>query len=347
MRSTRQTARGPRNGGRDGRYFTPRVPDFDIEQDREGKHYTPWLLVRYAVGDDGARPLPGGTVFWESPDVWVVSSLGVNQPVPGEANTVYARVTNLGLQDATGVFVKFWWADPSLAITEATANLIGIGSANITAGSSVVVTCPNPWIPVIENSGHECLLAEAFLPASDPLISPMDPVDDRHVGQKNEQLIYAQKGQHILVNLHAVNISGFAQVVHFEVQSLRLSGVPELLAARSLTHPQMLMPATTVLPLSLRITEAPRLFSGPSANFARRLLSMSLQEVAGTGMHCSLPAQVTHAELFEPWEMRQIEVASQVPLDAHPGQIFAFRVAQRAGRLVTGGYTVYVIAADR
>ncbi len=334
MRSARPAARSPRDGGRDGRYFAPRVPDFDFEEDRDGKHYTPWLVVRYVAGDDGSRPLPGGTVFWESPDVWVVSSLGVNQPVPGEANTVYARVSNLGLQDATG-------------ITEASANLIGIGSANINAGSSAVVTCPNPWVPVIENNGHECLLAEAFLPASDPLTSPMDPVDDRHVGQKNEQLVYAAKGQQISVKLRAANISPFAQLLTFEVQALRLTRIPDLLAARMPTHPQALAPATAVLPLSLEMAEGPRLFGGPSANFARRLLSMTLQEVAGTAMDCSPPAQLMRSERFEPWQMRSIELVGQVPVDAQPGQLFAFRVVQRAGRMVTGGYTVHVIVADR
>jgi hypothetical protein len=36
-----------------------------------------------------------------------------------------------------------------------------------------------------------------------------------------------------------------------------------------------------------------------------------------------------------------------MPFDAQPGQIFAFRVVQRVGRMVTGGYTVYVIVSDR
>ena len=348
MASDTSEARGPQDGGREGRYFTPRVPGFDFNADRgDGKHYTPWLVVRYAAGDDGSRPLSGGTVFWESPDVWVVSSLGINQPVPGEANTVYARVSNLGLQDATGVFVKFWWADPSLAITEATANLIGIGSIDIPAGSSAVVTCPNPWVPVIVNNGHECLLAEAFLPASDPLTAPMDPVDDRHVGQKNEQLVYAQKGQQISIRLHAANISGFAQALTFEVQSLRLTRIPELLAARALNHPQTLTPAAAALPVSLEIPEARRFFGPPSANFARRLLSMTLQEVAGTATDCWAPAQLARSERFEPWEARILEITAGVPHDAHPGQTFAFRVVQRAGRMVTGGYTIHVIVADR
>ena len=345
---TAARGRSTRPGKGDGGYFAPRVPPFQFTDRRgNGKHYTPWLVIRYAAGDDGSRPLTGGTVFWESPDVWVVSTLGINQPVPGEANTVFARVTNLGLQDATGVFVNFYWADPSMAITEAAANLIGVGSTDVDAGSSVVVTCPNPWVPVVENNGHECLLAEAYLPASDPLTSPLDPVDDRHVGQKNEQLVYAQKGQRVVVNLHAVNISGFAQVLTFEVQPLRLIAIPEPLRKRTLTHPQLLVPATSVLPLSLQMVNGPRLYSGPSAGFARRLLSMTLQEIGGTALDCLPPAQVTRAEPFEPWEMRMIEIAGQVPHDAQPGQIFGFRVVQRSGRMITGGYTVYVIVSDR
>ena len=112
--------------------------------------YTPWLVVRYAVGDIGDRPLPAATVFRESPDVWVVSSRGINQPVVGEANQVFGRVTNYGLLQANGVVVKFWWADPSLAITEASAHLIGVAFTNIPSLRSQVVQCPHPWVPIEE-----------------------------------------------------------------------------------------------------------------------------------------------------------------------------------------------------
>ena len=343
-----------RNGGKgNDRYFAPRLPPFRFGRTGDGNggdtHYTPWLVVRYAAGDNGSRPLPGGTVFWESPDVWVVSTQGVNQPVPGEANTVYARVTNLGLQDVTGVIVNFWWANPSLAITEATANPIGIASINttITAGSSALVTCPNPWVPVIENNGHECLLAEAYIPVFDPLTAPMDPVDDRHVGQKNEQLVYAQKGQQISVKLHAANISGFAQALTFEVRSPRLTGILDLLATRGMDYPHALTPAATALPLSLEMAEGPRAFSGPSVLFARRLLSMSLLEIEGAAADWFTPVQITHTKHFEPWETATLDVVAQIPVDARPGQVFVYRINQRAGRMITGGYTVQVIVTDR
>src|SRR5581483_740840 len=52
------------------------IPHFNVpplRADRQ-RHYTPWLVIRYDAGDYGGRPLPAGTVFWESPDVWVTST---------------------------------------------------------------------------------------------------------------------------------------------------------------------------------------------------------------------------------------------------------------------------------
>lgn len=60
--------------------------------------------------------------------------------------------------------------------------------------SSVVVQCPDPLFPIVENNGHECVFAEAYIPAFDDLNAPLDPADDRHVGQRNEQLVLAPKG---------------------------------------------------------------------------------------------------------------------------------------------------------
>jgi hypothetical protein len=340
------------SGGKGDGYFTPRVPNFSLGRRSDGKNgdgnggnkqYSPWLVIRYETGDVGDRPLPSGTVFWESPDVWVVSTLGVNQPVPGEPNTVYARVTNLGMQDATGVFVQFWWANPSLAITETTANLIGTTTTTVLAGSSVVATCPTPWVPVVENGGHECLLAEAYSPVFDPLTAPLDPADDRHVGQKNEQLVLAQPGQKMSIRLHAANISGFAQPLTFVVQSPPLALLPDLLLQRQMKRSHVLTPATRPLPLSLQVADGPSLFGGPSLLFARRLFTMTAAEIAGTARYCSAPAQITRVAHFEPWEIRTVEIAGQVPADAAPGQVFTFRILQQAGNMVTGGYTVNVV----
>lgn len=311
-------------------------------------NYTPWLLVRDALGDIGARPLPSGSVFWESPDVWVESANGaINQPVVGQPNTVFARVTNLGWQYATGVIVKFWWADPSLAITETTANLIGIGWTDIPSGWSVVVQCPKPWVPIVENGGHECLVAEAYIPVYDPLTAPMNPMDDRHVGQKNEQLVMLGKGQSFTTKIKAINAIGFRQALTFEVQSLQSAAIPPLLAVRTKLLPAKLRSPSSVLPLSLRVNDASGVYTGPSTLFASRLLSLAKQEVAGTAVYTQAPVQITHTTQFEPWESRMIEISGQIPSSAEVGQIYVFRVVQRFGQMITGGYTVNVVVVEQ
>ena len=212
----------------------PSVPEINFPRETNLR-YTPWLLLRYANGDDGTRPLLPGSVCWESPDVWVESRIGINQPIPGEGNKVFARVSNLGLQDATGVIVRFWWANPSLAI--AAPHLIGRGYANIQSRDTAIVECPTKWVPDIANGGHQCLLVEAFIPAFDDLTAPLDPWDDRHVGQKNEQLVVLAAGQSFSTQVQAANAMSIPQALTFEVPPLRRSAVPRLLAARAAALP--------------------------------------------------------------------------------------------------------------
>lgn len=335
-------------GAGDSDKFRIDIPPFRFPGDDGGKtHYTPWLVVRFASGDEGARPLAGGTVFWESPDVWVEGSLGINQPVPGEPSNVFARVSNFGQEDATGVLVKFWWADPSLAITEASAHLIGIGSVAVVPSlGTVTVPCPTPWTPVVENGGHECLLAEAEIPGLDPLSAPMDPVDDRHVGQKNEQLVLVPKGKPFSIQVRAANVIGLAQTLNFEVHAPPIRQIPPLLAARRIAVRAPLVPATTALTLSMKVADQPSFSTQPSPVFTRRLLSMTVRQAAGTAERRTAPPLIAQSLSLQPWETRMVDISGQVPSGAQPGQTFVFRVTQRVGQMVTGGYTVYVVVAD-
>ena len=302
--------------------------------------YSPWLVVRYAPGDIGDRPLASGAVFWESPDVWVVSPLGINQPVPGEANQVYARVTNYGLQQANGVVVKFWWNNPSLAITEADGNLIGIAFVNIPSLRSAVVACPDPWVPVEENGGHECLLAEAYVPGLDPLTAPMDPVADRHVGQKNEQLVTVSAGQMFTVGLTMANPSPLLQAAAVEVHPVVTDILPGLLAGR-FTDRKLRPPTSAGLSVALAESPGKRLFLPPSRLFARRLLEAELPGAAGGGL-CQ-PPQAAHTVDLAAWESVGVELRGFVPPTAQEGDTFMLRVIERLGDAVIGGYTVAVV----
>jgi len=305
--------------------------------------YSPWLVVRYAPGDIGDRPLAPGAVFWESPDVWVVSSRGLNQPVPGEANQVYARVTNYGLQQANGVVIKFWWANPSVAISEADANLIGIGFADIASLRSDVVLCPDPWVPIVENGGHECLLAEAYVPGRDPLTTPMDPVADRHVGQKNEQLVTVGAGQTFHVGLIMANPSPLAQTAILEVHPVVDDTLPGFIAGRFVESRKLRPPTSVGLSVAIDETPGKRLFRPPSRLFARRMLDAALPGATGDGL-CR-PPQVAHAVDLAAWESAAVELRGLVPAAARAGDTFMLRVIERLGSSVIGGYTVAVVVS--
>jgi hypothetical protein len=285
-------------------------------------------------------------VYWESPDVWVQNPSGViDQPVVGAANTVFANVYNFGSLDATGVFVDFYWVNPSLGISPATANFIGQATVNvITAGSaSGPVACPTSWIPVEQNGGHECILAEAYVPGMDPLTSPMNPVLDRHVGQKNEQLVLQPAGEDIRLDLEAVNGAGIAQAIMIEVQPVIQTAIPSIFLTHLDPIRQSAQPPSAAAPVLLHIEDSALYFTSPSPVFAQQLLSNTLRQIAGILPEPSLPALISTSVFLQPWEVRRVQVRVSIPYGARPGQTFGFRITQKAASLVMGGYTVWIL----
>lgn len=166
--------------------------------------YLPYLVVRTLPGDHGQRPLPDGTVFWESPDIFVVPNQAVQSspsvPVSlggmaqaGVPNTLYAHVWNLGRAPAFDVRVEFYWFNPTLGIEESDANLVGFTYVSLGHRNSnrnqAIVRCPVEWVPTYLNYGHECLVVRAFAPISDPISAGSSNLwsskSNRHVGQRN------------------------------------------------------------------------------------------------------------------------------------------------------------------
>jgi len=169
------------------------------------------LVVRANPQDRGQRPLPNGTVFWESPDIFVVpNQTSAGAPaVPanlggmaqaGVSNTIYAHIWNLGRGPAFDVRVEFYWFNPTLGIEAADANLIGftyvtLGNRN-SPNSHTVVRCPVDWVPVYVNNGHECLVVRAFSPIADPLRdNAWNAALNRHVGQRNIAVLQGAQAQ--------------------------------------------------------------------------------------------------------------------------------------------------------
>ena len=166
-----------------------------------GQKFLPYLLVRSVVGDRGDRPF--NTPFWESPDIWTAPGDPSTSPaVPpthggeltaGQPNTVYAHVWNSGLAPLAGIRVEFYWFNPSLAIDGSQANLIGTARCDLSArgmaGSHQLVKCPKPWVPVMENEGHECLVVRVS-GIGDPIgNNEWAPWMNRHVAQRNVSVV--------------------------------------------------------------------------------------------------------------------------------------------------------------
>lgn len=156
------------------------------------ENVTPWLVIRHAPSDLGLRPIPSGTAYWASPDIWVENQNGIGNPIAGQDNFLHAKIYNLGAADAAPVKVDFYWADPSLGLGASNMNYIGSEWVEVKSLRSKVVKCTTPWVPIFLNNGHECVMVNCSNHILDPIKQPFEPVLDRHVGQRN---LHVEKAQ--------------------------------------------------------------------------------------------------------------------------------------------------------
>ncbi|HEY0378147.1 MAG TPA: hypothetical protein VGC87_14610 [Pyrinomonadaceae bacterium] len=164
----------------------------------------PYLLIRAVPGDHGVRPL--SVPFWESPDIIIVPGVvsaydGVSatlSPQVGVPHTIFVHVWNLGRLLAVGVKLRVYWVNPSLSLDDPAhpPNLIGSMYFDLPDRQNPdchkLLRLPATWTPVMENGGHECLLAKVtcFADGAEP---GLDARADRHVGQRNLHLMAAQE----------------------------------------------------------------------------------------------------------------------------------------------------------
>ena len=171
--------------------------------------YTPYLKIRYELADlDQTRSaLPAATDWWSSPDITFSPADMLGNARAGVPTTVQCLVFNWGAQAAVGTAVDFFWMAPSLGMTSATAQKINTSPVLVTVPSLnyVTVSCPTPWLPTAVSDGHECLIVQASCP-SDPLMNPMRPDLDRHVGQRNLSVV--APGQLIRIRFRIPNPFG-------------------------------------------------------------------------------------------------------------------------------------------
>jgi hypothetical protein len=341
-------------------WFHGKVNDLRFKGPRFGPRkdeYLPYLFLRAASGDRGARPYSG--VFWESPDIFVAAQQdasnaplfppsGAGVATASAPNTLYAHVWNLGKAPAYRVRVEFYWFNPTLGITRSDAHLIGAawldlanrftvypdwqertgpdGNTYVTRGCHAIVRCPQTWVASFENGGHECLVVRAYEPMMDSV--PLDQFDttlDRHVAQRNIAVVQSSSPAAIdlPVDLGAPEVPADAEV------DLRLDppGAMEWLKVYTgRADPGLRPPAEPVVAG----------FLPPSVPGARRL---SLEDVP----YDSRAAMLRGKERYERG-CCPLRVHFHASIrDLRPGEAQVLRLRQRVDGEVVGGYTVVLL----
>lgn len=335
--------------------ITRKGPKFGPRKDE----FLPYLLIRAASGDRGARPF--NDVFWESPDIFVAARqeaetaplfppTGAGVADAGTPNTLYAHVWNLGKAPAYRVRIEFYWFNPSLGITRADAHLIGAawvdlanrftlypdwqqqtgpdGNAYVTRGCHAIVRCPQTWVALFENGGHECLVVRAFEPMMDSIPpGQFSATADRHIGQRNIAVVQSSSPAAVDLPLDL----GYPDAPSDADVDLRIdppTSMEWLKVYTGRVDPGLVNPAQPVIAG----------FLPPSVPESRRLV---LQE---------LP-QDARAPLLRPKERFE---RGCCPLRVHfhasigeikPGEAQVLRLRQHVQGEIIGGYSVVLLAA--
>lgn len=147
----------------------------------------------------------GDPHWWNSPDIWVVVGSDPNgpsgQPVAGEPAFIWGRVQNNGEQAVSSATVNFYWSNPAMGVLRSNSSFVGSSFVDLEPGENKEVLCVIPWVPVVINNGHECLVAEV-IHSADPLPTPLpdafNPPLYRQVAQKNLTVLTMKKSMQVL-----------------------------------------------------------------------------------------------------------------------------------------------------
>ncbi len=87
------------------------------------------------------------------------------------------------------------------------------------------------WTPVVVNQGHECLVAQVYDPISDPVVAPFNPVQDRHIGQRNISVVELPAGQTMNFDFFSQNLALTNAATELELQKLEGAALATLASA--------------------------------------------------------------------------------------------------------------------
>jgi len=360
---------GGSSGGGPGKPGSGGSPPWTLPKQKVGT----WLLIRYDSADQGARPIPAGDVFWESPDIWLTGGDGFDNPVGGQPAQVFARVWNLGMLVAAPVRVDFFYIAPSLGIQPSAPAPIGTAWTIVPPLSAVVVACPKPWIPpVTEFNLHSCLLATCSAPLTgDVPTVPANPVADRHTGQHNLTVIEAGGADPIPFTIHLGNLGPLpAKIELMAAASSRahLKVAPHGFSAQpSLTAPiDAILHAAGTAQVQLWARRASLVLKRSGHAYHALPADEVLQALKVTGTRLGdirkSPAVVAPANRFGSAGSSFTALGHAIELKAQqeakasfsitpprnaPHPWFVVHLAQAVNGLVVGGYTVIIRTRDK
>ncbi|MGC4070347.1 MAG: hypothetical protein QM784_37925 [Polyangiaceae bacterium] len=170
-----------------------------------------WLCIPFDKNDLGARMIPTGVVFWESPNIWIEGGDEFGNAVAGRPTRIFARITNCAWIPCFPTRISFAFFDPSLGIPWNAPRLIGttytLVPSWILGSGSRVVECPVAWIPP-NGTTHCCLLVMcSCATTNDEPVQPWLPVYDRHVAQHNVGVVAAKPGTTLSYSLQTAVLS--------------------------------------------------------------------------------------------------------------------------------------------
>lgn len=194
-----------------------------------------FLFIRSYDGDNGNRPLPSGLNFWNSPDISFTPMNGTgpltsNELQAGQSYLVRCRLYNR--RDVTVPFpkVEFFLTNPTLGFDTRFATYLGVTQmnglllANTNGEAQFLFTVPP------EESGHKCFFARtySFSPLDKPnSVHALDPVTDRHIGQKNLNILPQGAAYNFNV-IHMPNTEELIQFLPVSINEIIGYGLPIL-----------------------------------------------------------------------------------------------------------------------
>lgn len=313
----------------------------------------PKLVIGYSYADNGARPLPSGTVFWASPFISVSTADPVTGFVPPDVPaTVSVQIQNLSpIGAALGTKATFFVATPSAGALTGITKIGESASMSLIAGAADIFECTTSWEPSLAEGTHQCLLVHAEC-LNDTVQVPARADLDRHVAQRNLTIAAGPEQQMTLTIANPFVDDSLATIA---VHTWRVRGLePEMAERLGGTRWDVLAHAGTAavrelladIGAEVEITDPVGIgFQGvgdesPFEPFDEET-QRQLRDRRGEGLGGNIVAEANLAAASQ----RQVLLVANPPQEGDDS-VFVHHLVQRIDGIEIGGYTV-VSAAGR